>query len=308
MLQPDLLKVIHGPEDSSSFHASWKGDFISSVLISDVGKKRGNNEDRCAVYLPDQTDLLESRGVLFAVADGMGGASAGEYASRKALEYTSSKYFENETQLTVPRQLKKAVEYANALVFQESEQTFAYSGMGTTLSAIAVLGNWAYIAQVGDSRIYLLRDGVGLLQITYDHSLVAEQIRSGLIDESEANQHSLKNLITRAVGIKEDIEVDLFALKLKKNDTLLLCSDGLSNMVPDPLIEACLQNNTLEEASQTLLQYSLEAGGQDNITLITLRITDSPPCTKYQYGAKLSPPSKGGIFARLFYFLRSNDS
>jgi len=307
-LLKDRITSIQGPGDDASFHASWKGDFIESVLISDVGKKRRNNEDSCALYVPLEENLLQSRGMLFAVADGMGGASAGEYASRMALEYASERYYENPTMTAIPQQMKKAVEHANALIFRESERKLEYAGMGTTLSAMAILGDWAYIAQVGDSRLYLSRQNEGLLQITYDHSLVAEQLRSGLIDETGAQNHALRNLITRAVGIGEDIEVDLFALGLKECDTLLLCSDGLSNMVPDQVISEYLQQDALEEASLGLLQHALDAGGQDNITLVTVRIIDAPPCTKYQPGARLAPPSKGGLFSRILSGLRRRDS
>ncbi len=303
-LQPENLESLYGPEDNASFYASWKKSFIESVLISDIGKKRRNNEDSCTIFCPKDKRLLESRGMLFAVADGMGGASAGEYASRMALEYTSSNYFDGASSLSIPDALRLAVEHANEFIFDESESKTEYAGMGTTLSAMIIHGSWAYIAQVGDSRVYLLREGEGLRQITEDHSLVAEQVRSGLLDETEAQNHSLRNLITRAVGIKEDIEVDLFALGLKKHDVLLLCSDGLSNMVPAEQIKDCLENNDTEEASRRMLQYALEAGGQDNITLITARIVGEPPPSKYQHGAKMSSSSKSGIIYRLMHSLR----
>ena len=105
--------------------------------------------------------------------------------------------------------------------------------MGTTVSAVILIGDWAYVAHVGDSRVYLLRERSGVHQITRDHSLVAEQVRSGLISDAEARNHSLRNLITRAVGIKENVKIDLFAVRLRRGDTLLLCSDGLCSTVPD---------------------------------------------------------------------------
>ena len=138
--------------------------------------------------------------------------------------------------------------------------------------------------------------------------MVAEQIRSGLINETDAQNHALKNLITRAVGINEDIEVDLFALGLRQGDTLLLCSDGLSNMVPDEAIQECLRLDNLDEASALLLNYALDAGGQDNITLITVRIVDTPQPSKYQPGAKLSPPSKGNLFSRILSAIRRQEN
>ena len=263
-----MPEALHGPHDATRFQAAWKGAFIESFLLSDVGKKRNNNEDSCLVFSPDDLGLLESRGVLFAVADGMGGASAGEYASRKTLECLCAKYYDKTVHAFVPAALRLAVETANAYVFHESETKPEYSGMGTTLSAMAILGNWAYIAQVGDSRIYLLRNGKELRQITHDHSLVAEQIRNGLLNETDARNHSLKNLITRAVGIKDSIDVDLYSVELQQNDSLLLCSDGLSNMVSDETLSEFLHADNLEEASNQMVQHALDAGGTDNITLI----------------------------------------
>lgn len=296
--------VFHGPLDAHSFHKSWKKDYLESILVSDVGKKRTNNEDSCILFAPSDEGLKESRGTLFAVADGMGGASAGEYASRKTLEWVCKKYYEKSAHMLVPQMLRVAVDSANEFVFNESESNPEYSGMGTTLSAMVILGNWAYIAQVGDSRVYLLRDGRDIRQVTYDHSLVAEQIRNGLINENDARNHSLKNLITRAVGIKDTVEVDLFAVELEQNDRLLLCSDGLSNMVSDENIQKCLLQNDMEQATSELLRHALDEGGQDNITFITVRILTSPPPSNYQYGARLFSFEKQGFMTRVLHSFR----
>ncbi len=288
-----------GPEDGLNCRHDWECAFLDVHYVSDVGKKRKNNEDSCLLCAPEDPHLLEKRGVLFAVADGMGGASAGEHASRMALENLGRRYYSDNTKGLVPAAMRIAIEGANDMVFNEAERVAEYSGMGTTVSALAVMGNWAYMAQVGDSRIYLHRPEFGLKQLTEDHSLVAEQIRSGLINEDEARNHMLKNLITRAVGIKETVEVDLFALEILPGDTLLLCSDGLSNMVGDFDLGLLMAEPDLKAATGTLVEKALEAGGTDNITVVTLRVTAAPQPTYYQQGAQRVALVPEGFFARL---------
>ena len=300
-MEPDMLEALCGPQDDLCYHAGWRGDFAEAFMITDVGRKRKNNEDSCVICVPRDEGLQQSRGFFFGVADGMGGASAGEYASCKCLEHACRTYFDKSRHALVPAMLRLAVETANEFIFQESEAKPEYAGMGTTFSGVAILGNWCYVAQVGDSRVYLLRENKGLRQITQDHSLVAEQVRSGLINKDEAHNHSLKNLITRAVGIKENIEVDLFAFELESLDTLLICSDGLSNMVSDELFTKHLAGENLEEAGRLLVQEALDAGGTDNVTLITMRITASPPVSHYQQGAKLVSLNKSGLLSRLIH-------
>lgn len=267
-------------------------------MLSDVGKKREKNEDSCLLCIPEPASLADERGLLFAVADGMGGASAGEHASRMALHTMSTTYFRGPAQ-PVPMGMRTAVETANELIFEESENNPEYSGMGTTVSSIVVLGDWAYIAQVGDSRVYLLRERSGIHQLTHDHSLVAEQVRSGLISEEEARNHALKNLITRAVGIKDTVRVDLFAVQLRPEDTLLLCSDGLCNMVSDSEIAAALALGDLKYCTRKLVEQALEGGGTDNITAVTLRVTGTPPRREMQQGAEEIELSGSGLLGRL---------
>ena len=300
MLKCDNPESIFGPTESHDLVAGWAGDFLEVQLVSDLGKKRQNNEDACMLHVPESESQFEARGILIAVADGMGGASAGEHASHKTLECIQEKYFDTSTHSLIPSALKHAVEAANAVVFEESEQNPAYTGMGTTVSVLAVMGEWAYIAQVGDSRIYLLRPGETLKQLTNDHSLVAEQIRNGLINEEEARNHSLKNLITRAVGIKDTVEVDLFAVRLQEGDRLLLCSDGLSNMVEDDMIAACLDGDNLKKSTEELVQCALAAGGHDNITAVTALVTAAPPTTHYQQGARIVSFNPPGLLQKLW--------
>ncbi len=298
----DNEEVRLGPVDNRRYETEWSGPFLDLYAITDVGKKRKNNEDSCLLYVPKSQSVMESRGVLAAVADGMGGASAGEYASRTALQCLARRYYDKNMHTLTPNALKLSVECANTQVFDEAEANPEYAGMGTTVSVLTIIGDWAYMAQVGDSRIYVKRPEYPLRQLTYDHSLVAEQIRSGLINEEDAQNHSLKNLITRAVGIKQDIMIDLFSLQLRVGDMLLLCSDGLSNMVGDGAIEKYLENTDVKETARQLVAESLAAGGIDNVTAILARVTAPPPETHLQYGAKIISLNNEGLFSRVKSF------
>lgn len=288
-----------GPGEALRCEQDWSGPYIEASLASDVGRKRKNNEDSCLLCVPRDEFGAEWRGHLFAVADGMGGASAGERASFLTLQCLAEKYFDESVKGMAPTVLKAAIDAANRVVFTEAEGNPVYEGMGTTISAMAIMGNWAYIGQVGDSRLYLVREGVGIRQITEDHSLVAEQMRNGLLNEEEARNHSLKNLITRAVGIKESVDVDLFALELEPNDRLLLCSDGLSNMVTDEDISRTLSGGDLRGAVRSLINQALDAGGTDNITAVALQIGSLLPSTLYQQGAKMARLNQKGLLGRL---------
>ena len=291
----------YGPTEGGSYERAWKGAYLHAFLVSDMGRKRKNNEDACLICVPEDPQLAEKRGCLFAVADGMGGASAGEFASHMALRQTTNAYYLNPGPAT-PDALRAAVEDANRRIFQESELNPLLSGMGTTVSAAAVLGEWAYIAHVGDSRIYLLRNGSRLYQITHDHSLVAEQMRCGLLTEEEARNHSMKNLITRAVGIKEEVKVDMFAVRLQRGDTLLLCSDGLSNQVPDAELAAALAGTDLAKAASQMVKAALDEGGSDNITAVLFRVIEKPPRTELELGAEEVQFPEPGMMTKLRRF------
>ncbi|HOJ69288.1 MAG: Stp1/IreP family PP2C-type Ser/Thr phosphatase [Candidatus Hydrogenedentes bacterium] len=297
-VREDQGKCLLGPGASLEWSASWSKGPLSVHLVSHVGKKRQNNEDSCMFFAPEP-DTLERRGYLLAVADGMGGASAGERASRLCLEQLADWFYSPRVKGLVPHALRYALHMANEAVFTEATANPEFEGMGTTLSAIALFGNWAYLAQVGDSRIYLHRPEKGFFQMTEDHSLVAEQLRSGLINENEAKNHLLKNLITRAVGIKDSVEADFFAVELHRGDTVLLCSDGLSNMVPDEQLEAALALEDLNEITARLLQGALDGGGTDNITFVLMRVTDNLPESYYQQGADKVLFDSRGFFKRL---------
>ena len=291
-----------GPDDGGNFEYQWSGDYLQAHLLSDVGKKRKQNEDSCILCAPDDRRLEQERGILFAVADGMGGVSGGEFASRLALQAIVERYYTG-PEINIPERLTKSVLAANRRIYEEAENHPEYHGMGTTVSIVLIHGENAYLAQVGDSRVYLLRKyAPPLMQLTEDHSIVAEQVRNGYISEKEAQKHSLKNLITRAVGTREAVKVDLFCLKLQEEDSLLICSDGLSNLLHDNDIIEGLKMKSLQAAARVLVGRALEAGGTDNITATIIRVTAKPPKTDLYEGAKPVTLAHKGFFSRLRRF------
>lgn len=287
-----------GPEGGGNFEYQWSGEYLQAHLLSDVGKKRAHNEDSCILCVPEERVGPGEQGLLFAVADGMGGVSGGEFASRLALQTLADEYF-GTAGGSIPSRLREALRKANQRIYEEAEHNPQYHGMGTTVSAVVVQGDCAYVAQVGDSRVYMSRDNGTIWQITDDHSLVAEQVRNGVLSEEEARTHALKNLITRAVGTKDSIEIDLFAVRLQEKDTLLICSDGLSNVVKDDEIAHTLKANTVQGAARVLVGRALEGGGPDNITVVLLRVMKCPPRAKLEEGAVKVTLQRPGLFSRL---------
>lgn len=237
---------------------------LKTFSITDVGKKRKLNED--AIYTSEMP--VGNLPNLFLVADGMGGHNAGDYASRYTVETMLSDIEAN--QETDPKEiLKHAIEQANNFVYEQAAERPTMSGMGTTVVAAVCLGDELLVANVGDSRLYLINETIK--QITVDHSLVEEMVRIGGIDRNTARNHPDKNIITRAVGVKENVEVDFFRVALLRDDTILLCSDGLSNMVEDENIRLIVnrQRDVVEKA-QELVKAANENGGNDNISVILI--------------------------------------
>lgn len=247
---------------------------------------------------PDDPRTVQERGLLFAVADGMGGVSGGDFASRLALQTLAEEYYARR-ESNIPARLSESISQANRRIYQEAENHPEYYGMGTTVSALLVDGDHAYVAQVGDSRVYLLRKGEAIWQITDDHSLVAEQVRNGYISEQEARTHSLKNLITRAVGTKDAVNVDLFSVQLRLGDTLLICSDGLSNVVENEQLAAAMAGDNLQGAGRVLIGRALSAGAPDNVTAVLVRATNPLPRTKHHEGAQKVSPARSGFLGAL---------
>ncbi|MDQ1533649.1 MAG: family protein phosphatase [Actinomycetota bacterium] len=235
---------------------------IDAGASSDVGRLRTGNEDG---FLVD--DRLE----LYAVADGMGGHNAGEVASATALEALRAA-------VASGKALDAAIVLANSAIFDKAATDRALAGMGTTLTAVRILGeSTMLIGHVGDSRAYRIRDGV-LEQLTEDHSLVEELVREGRLSPAEAEVHPRRSVITRALGIDPNVEVDLYTVDARTGDRVLLCSDGLTTMLRD---EEVLRIGELDAdprvAADRLVDAANEAGGEDNITVLIIDVLVAPP-------------------------------
>ena len=231
--------------------------------ITDIGRKRELNED----YIYTSGQPIGALPNLFIVADGMGGHKAGDYASMHTVDRFVEVIRELGEEHGVQDAINEAVTAANAYIYQRSRENSNLSGMGTTLVLASCIGNEAIVANIGDSRLYLVNDA--MTQITRDHSLVEEMVTLGGIDREMARNHPDKNIITRAVGVKEKVAADFFEVDLTKGDKLLLCSDGLTNMLRDEEIYQIIQDHKeLEQAAKALVDAANENGGRDNIAVV----------------------------------------
>jgi serine/threonine protein phosphatase PrpC len=259
-----------------------EGDVVEIVSsgVSDVGRVRTNNEDSFRIVEPQN---------LFILSDGMGGEAHGEVASSMAVE-TIAKYCAGEgpkedSGVTLhgtalenwnpqTKRLQNAVFQANFEIYKSAQEHPEQRGMGATLTAAWVNGGKLSVAHVGDSRAYLLRAG-GLQQLTSDHSLVAEQVRRGIITPQQAEESDMQSVLLRALGANPEVEVDVDEVDVMPRDLLLFCSDGLTRMVTEPEIAGTLQAETdPAAAAQKLVNLANERGGLDNVTVIVVRIQD----------------------------------
>jgi protein phosphatase len=249
---------------------------IQATGVTDRGQVRSHNED-CLGLLPDAFHALAAeRGYLFAVADGMGGAEKGEVASELAIATLFDAFYHHPPELRPEEALERSFQLANAVVYREGQQ-LRFGMMGTTLVACLVVEDRAIIANVGDSRAYLIRRGQWQ-QLTEDHSWVAEQVRHQLMTAEEAQNSPQRNIITRAIGHQPTVEVALYTVPdLQVGDVLLLCSDGLHGMVPDAVLATVPLDGDLVAAAQQLVHLANEAGGHDNITCLLVRLLAAPP-------------------------------
>lgn len=232
---------------------------------TDVGKRRTANQD---AYYVGQFD---NGTVVAVVCDGMGGAKGGNIASEKAVavisDYIVKSYSPKMSSTAVENLLRAAVETANTEVYELAKTNSDYEGMGTTVVAVLVIDNLAHIVHVGDSRAYLIGANE-IEQLTTDHSIVQAMVSSGEISEDEAKQHPKKNIITRAVGTERQIQSDYNIVLKPENATLLICTDGLSNMVDEQNIFSAVRNTPEENCIDTLVDMANSAGGSDNITAV----------------------------------------
>ncbi len=252
---------------------------ITCEARSDVGRKRKGNED--ALFLnPGQK--------LYVVADGMGGHAAGEVASRVAVDAINEfvTLTGGNEEITWPfglddsisyegNRLKTAIRHANRRVLEATRESAEYEGMATTVAAVLVDGATANIAHVGDSRIYLWSGGA-ISQLTSDHSWVNEQIQSGVISPEQARNHPLRNVVTRALGGRSDLLVDIQSRRMDPGEVLLLCSDGLTTMIGDEEIARILDEagGDVARAATALVQEANDRGGEDNITVVLLKFEE----------------------------------
>lgn len=238
---------------------------MKAFSITDTGVLRTMNQDYCF-----SSDTAIGRlPNLYIVCDGMGGHKAGEYASRYTVERIIASVSRSKAEDPI-RILKAAIHKANEILVVESQEDKEKQGMGTTVVAATVIDNKMYVANVGDSRLYVINDTIE--QITNDHSYVEEMIRIGKIKREDARKNEKKNLITRAVGAAEKIKADFFEVELRENDTILLCSDGLSNMVTDEIIYQIVKSsNKVDSIAKTLVEEANKNGGTDNITVIVIK-------------------------------------
>lgn len=231
---------------------------------TDIGKNREENQDAV------KADFIDENISISVVCDGMGGAKSGGVASDVAVANIFNRImagFRKDADSNSIRNLMlSAVHAANTIVYEKSKEDIDKNGMGTTCVAALVYNKHCYVVSVGDSRVYLLNDD-GISQITTDHTYVQALYEQGIITKEEQKDHKLKNVITRALGVEDDVEVDYFEFEQNGNFTLLLCSDGLSNYCSDQELYDFVYGKNLDEAALNLINYANEQGGSDNITV-----------------------------------------
>ncbi|MDD5948932.1 MAG: Stp1/IreP family PP2C-type Ser/Thr phosphatase [Lachnospiraceae bacterium] len=238
---------------------------MKSCGNTDVGQKRNTNQD----YLFCSDEPVGAFPNLYIVADGMGGHKAGDHASHLAVERFVQ--LADQTKQTNPvTVMRTLLNWVNEEVFQEAQSDASFYGMGTTFVAVTIVNGKGYVVNVGDSRLYLIHNGV-IRQVTLDHSLVEELVRSGELTPQEARRHPRKNIITRAVGVAEEVLPDFFEIEVVPGDRILLCSDGLSNMIEDEeLRDIVASDRDIDEMVKYLIDKANYYGGYDNIAAVVI--------------------------------------
>ena len=248
---------------------------LSVAALSDVGRQRDHNEDSIGYRVPDETEVLQEYGALFVVCDGVGGGTAGEEASEVAVSHILSEYYQAPSKDAPNTRLTNAIREADAQIDERNAQLRA-GRMATTVVAAIVRGSQLWLAHAGDSRIYLIRDG-HITQLTEDHSWVAHMVRAGQLTPEEARQHPWRNHITRALGQEGQIDVDSNLVTLNPGDTILLCTDGLTEYLPDAEMAQLATDLPVDDAAQQLIDLANKRGGHDNISAILVTLAAIPP-------------------------------
>lgn len=238
---------------------------MQAYALTDIGKKRKVNQD----YIYETTENIGGFPNLFILADGMGGHKAGDYASKYLVD-SMVDHIRKSDNREIVKTLNNAISLSNTMIYRKSQEIPELSGMGSTLVAAVISSGVLYVANVGDSRLYIVRDGI--TQVTRDHSYVEEMVKKGQMTRDSEDYMMHKNIITRAVGISQKVEPDFFEVELEDNDYILLCSDGLTNMVDDDtILTVILGNGSLGYKSNTLIRTANENGGNDNIAVVLIK-------------------------------------
>jgi serine/threonine protein phosphatase PrpC len=246
--------------------ADASGD-LRAVVLSHLGCVRTNNEDAALFIRPSAKDVRPSKGFLAVVADGMGGHAAGEIASHMAVETVAKTYFDRDE--SSEESLFFALTKANRNIWQAAARNARQKGMGTTCTAVAIVDNRLYLGHVGDSRAYLLKKGQ-IFQLSKDHTYVQDLVDQGVITPMEAEKHPERNVLTRAMGTHNKLEIDVAVLPylFEEDDRLFLCSDGLYDYLSNDEIASLMLNPSLSEAASQLIDLAKQRGGHDNITVL----------------------------------------
>lgn len=239
---------------------------MKAFSITDIGEKRKINQD----YVFCEETSIGNLPNLFIVADGMGGHNAGDYASRFCVEFFTEKI--RESNLISPiAMIETAIKDTNDILRSKANEQIELEGMGTTFVVATIIDKEMYVANIGDSRLYVI--GKEMRQITEDHRLVEAMVKTGELDREEARVHPNKNIITRALGANSNVQPDFFEVNLEDGDIVLMCSDGLTNMLEDEKIEKIIRENSEypEKAAETLVKNANQNGGKDNIAVIIIK-------------------------------------
>ncbi|MFN0109518.1 MAG: Stp1/IreP family PP2C-type Ser/Thr phosphatase [Blastocatellia bacterium] len=251
---------------------------LDAAWLTDAGNVRENNEDNALYREPLDQSEAETKGCLMIVADGVGGHSAGEEASRIAVKTISQSFFDSHE--TINDALREAFAEANQAIFRAAQSRFDWQGMGTTSTALVICNGQAFAAQVGDSRLYLVREN-RIYQLSEDHSAVMEMVRMGMMTIDEAGNHEDRNIILRALGTKPEAAVTVWEkpFPVRAGDSFVLCTDGLFDLVSDEEIKAIVTNETPVAGCQKLVDLAKANGGYDNITVGIVRAS---ACASHQ--------------------------
>ncbi len=251
---------------------------LDVALRTDIGH-RPSNEDNMSSYVPEDAQVMAKKGALFVVADGLGGHVQGEVASELAVNTIRDTYYQD-TDEDIALSLRKAVEYANALIWQRNSEKFqdatedqkAQAGMATTCVAAVLQNDRVYVANAGDSLAYVFRGGQ-VMQIAQNHSWVTEQVQAGLLTKEQARVHEKRNLISRCLGTKAEVDVYVASETVQDGDILLLCTDGLWLLVEEDELRSIVEQYAPQESAKRLVERANENGGPDNITAVVVRVS-----------------------------------